>query len=166
MKALSCGILVLHGEGERGELLLCHVTGAWHWDIPKGGVERGETPQAAALRETQEECGLDLSGAPLLDLGRMPYQRVKDLHLFALRTTRFDVRDCRCRSRYQDPWGRARPEMDGFEWTPFERVLRRCARHMGELLTQRVLLPELLARLSGPEAPAPWPAQPLPDRAA
>ncbi|MCV6586404.1 MAG: NUDIX hydrolase [Marinibacterium sp.] len=29
-----------------------------HWDLPGGGREEGETPQACALRETREEVGL------------------------------------------------------------------------------------------------------------
>lgn len=144
MKQLSCGILVLN---DRAELLMCHVTGAWHWDIPKGGAEADEAPQATALRETREECGLDLHGAPLLDLGRQAYQRSKDLHLYAVRVAPFDAGLCHCSSRYTDGWGRQRPEMDGFEWTPFARVLRRSARHLGELLTQRLPLDALQARL-------------------
>lgn len=28
------------------------------WDIPKGKIEEGETPEIAAVREIQEECGL------------------------------------------------------------------------------------------------------------
>ena len=31
MKTLSCGIVIVNAQHE---LLLCHVTGAWHWDIP------------------------------------------------------------------------------------------------------------------------------------
>ncbi len=148
MKQLSCGILVLN---DRAELLMCHVTGAWHWDIPKGGAEPDEAPDAAALRETREECGLDLAGVALLDLGRQAYQRHKDLHLYAVRVAPFDAALCHCSSRYTDNWGRQRPEMDGFEWTPFDRVLRRSARHMGEVLTHRLSLPALLAQLqAGP----------------
>lgn len=144
MKTLSCGILVLNTQAE---LLLCHVTGAWHWDIPKGGVDPGETPLATALRETREECGLDLSGQALLDLGAMAYRPRKDLHLFAVLSPRFDVASCRCTSHYSDTWGRDRLEMDDFEWVRFDRVHRRCARHMGEVLTQRLSLPALLDRL-------------------
>jgi 8-oxo-dGTP pyrophosphatase MutT (NUDIX family) len=147
MKTLSCGILVLNPAGE---LLLCHVTGAWHWDIPKGAAEAGEAPLAAALRETREECGHDFSQQPLLDLGRMAYRPRKDLHLFALLSERFDVAGCHCDSHYNDPWGRDRPEMDGFEWTAFARVHRRCARHMAGVLTQTLSLPALLARLQVP----------------
>ena len=152
MKPLSCGILVLNAQHE---LLLCHVTGAWHWDIPKGSAEPGETPLAAALRETREECGLDFSAHPLTDLGRMAYLARKDLHLFAVCSQRFDAKRCHCDSHYTDQWGRNRPEMDGFEWTPFSRVLRRCARHMGQLLTQHISLPDLLHRLTrDPTTPA------------
>jgi hypothetical protein len=99
------------------------------------------------LRETREECGIDFTGRSLIDLGQMSYRPRKDLHLFAVLTERFDPSTCRCDSHYSDGWGRDRPEMDGFEWTRFDRVHRRCARHMGEVLTQKLALPALLARL-------------------
>ncbi len=149
MKTLSCGILVLN---DCQEILLCHVTGAWHWDIPKGNREAGETSLASALRETREECGLQLDGRPMLDLGRMPYRPRKDLHLFGVLSERFDLALCHCDSRYTDHWGRGRPEMDDFDWTPFDRVHRRCARHMVEVLTERLSLPSLLTRLQQGEA--------------
>ena len=31
-----------------------------YWDIPGGMVEEGETPSAAAIRETKEEVNLDI----------------------------------------------------------------------------------------------------------
>ena len=55
------------------ELLLCHVTGQNHWDLPKGGIDEGETPLQAALRETREECGWRLQDEALHDLGRFRY---------------------------------------------------------------------------------------------
>ncbi|NNE89539.1 MAG: NUDIX domain-containing protein [Silicimonas sp.] len=38
---------------------------AGHWDLPGGGRERGETPQACVLREVHEELGLSLSSGDL-----------------------------------------------------------------------------------------------------
>ena len=149
MKTLSCGIVVL---SPAAEILLCHVTGAWHWDIPKGSAEPGEPPLGAALRETREECGLDFSDQRLTDLGHFNYLPRKDLHLFAVLAPRFDVATCHCDSHYLDGWGRSRPEMDGFEWTRFDWVQRRCARHMGAVLSQVLSLPALLARLQAADA--------------
>ncbi len=40
----------------KGRLLVIHRLG--RWDLPKGKVEAGEELQAAAVREVQEECGL------------------------------------------------------------------------------------------------------------
>ena len=70
---------------ESRELLLCHVTGQRHWDLPKGGIHAGETPTEAALRETHGGDRPSSSRAEaLLDLGRHAYTSKKDLHLFAL----------------------------------------------------------------------------------
>lgn len=152
MKRLSCGIVILNSAAE---LLLCHATGTFHWDIPKGGTQPGETPLDTALRETREECGLVFAAADLVDLGGFSYRPVKALHLFATRVERFDPLLCRCTSHYADGWGRMRPEMDGFEWTAFARIPRRCARHMGELLSRRIALPALLQQLQSQPASQP-----------
>jgi ADP-ribose pyrophosphatase YjhB (NUDIX family) len=69
-RKLSCGIVVL---APTRELLLCHVTGQRHWDLPKGGIHDGETPAEAALRETMEETGLVFAPESLVDLGRFAY---------------------------------------------------------------------------------------------
>lgn len=36
-----------------------------HWDLPGGGREGAETPEACVLRETREELGLDIDPADL-----------------------------------------------------------------------------------------------------
>ena len=48
-----------------------------HWDLPGGGREGDETPQACVLRETQEEVGLkltenDLGWSPLTERASSP----------------------------------------------------------------------------------------------
>jgi 8-oxo-dGTP pyrophosphatase MutT (NUDIX family) len=50
---------VVH-DADRGLLLLWRhrfITGTWGWEIPAGGVDTGESPEDAAVRETVEETG-------------------------------------------------------------------------------------------------------------
>jgi 8-oxo-dGTP diphosphatase len=39
-----------------------------HWTLPSGFVDAGEDPRAAAIRECQEETGLDVGDLKLLDV--------------------------------------------------------------------------------------------------
>lgn len=57
----SAGAFVFN---ENGDFLLVntHGRGDVHWDIPKGGIEKGETPLAALKRELKEELGIDKLG--------------------------------------------------------------------------------------------------------
>ena len=149
-RRMSCGVVVIN---DAAELLLCHVTGQDHWDLPKGGPNVGETPLQAALRETREETGLALDAAGLIDLGRMPYRARKDLHLFAARLQRIDPGLLSCESRFSDSATGARlPEMDGFGWFPFSEIPQLCSPKLVAVLTQRLDLPGLLTRLH--ESPA------------
>jgi len=144
-RQLSCGIVIVNDEHE---VLLCHVTGRDHWDLPKGGATAGETPLQAALRETREECGLSLEADALVDLGRLAYRARKDLHLFGTRLPRLDTRTLYCESRFTDSMsGRRLPEMDGFGWFPFARVPQLCTRKLTAVLSGRLDLPALVVRL-------------------
>ena len=144
VKTTSAGILILNPQAE---LLLCHVTGTSNWDIPKGGIDPGETPEQAAIRETCEETGLCFSPADLIDLGCFSYRPVKDLHLYATMLERIDTTLCHCSTRYRDRTGRMRPEMDGYGWAPFAVVAQRCAKSLAILLTESVPLQPLFERL-------------------
>jgi ADP-ribose pyrophosphatase YjhB (NUDIX family) len=44
-----------------GRILVVRPTYSRGWMLPGGRVERGETPHAAAVRETREETGLDVA---------------------------------------------------------------------------------------------------------
>ena len=144
-RRLSCGIVILNA---RRELLLCHVTGQNHWDLPKGGIDPDETPLAAALRETREESGLRLSADALVDLGRFRYTPKKNLHLFATLQPRVDVKTLRCESHYIDRHsGRRLPEMDGFGWFEPERIAALCTPKMTAVLSGPIDLDGLLEQL-------------------
>ncbi len=43
---------------DRGEVVLVRLTYARGWFLPGGGLQAGENPQAAILRELREEIGL------------------------------------------------------------------------------------------------------------
>lgn len=84
MRAVSAGcVVVRHGE-EGPEVLLVHPRGASFqrplFGIPKGMLEAGEDPKAAAVRETREETGLEvrLRG----DLGSVRQASGKVVHAF------------------------------------------------------------------------------------
>jgi len=157
-RTLSCGIVVVLASRE---LLLCHVTGQRQWDLPKGGIQSGETPCDAALRETHEETGLQLPPAALVDLGRHDYTASKDLHLFACLSERVDPRSLACTSWFVDRRsGRSRPEMDGYGWFAFERIAQLCTPKMAQVLTARIELDAVLTRLLAPPAPQPGPLPP------
>jgi len=147
-RRLSCGIVVLL---ETHELLLCHVTGQRQWDLPKGGIDAGETEREAALRETREETGLVLAGDALFDLGRHAYTAKKDLHLFACLSARVDARELQCTSSFVDrASGRVRPEMDGFGWFAFDRIAALCTPKLVHVLTAALDLGDIVGQLAAP----------------
>ena len=133
---------------ESHELLLCHVTGQRHWDLPKGGIHIGETPAEAALRETHEETGLRLRADALLDIGPHAHTAKKDLHLFACLSHRIDPSELHCASCFVERIsGRSRPEMDGFGWFAFDRIASLCTPRLAALLTRAIDLDSVLNQL-------------------
>ncbi|HEX3677847.1 MAG TPA: NUDIX domain-containing protein [Sphingomicrobium sp.] len=87
---LSAGILLFRERGGETEVLLIKPGGPfWRnkdvgaWMIPKGAVEAGETPAAAALREFEEETGTRLSEVPV-PLARIRQAGGKWVEAFAL----------------------------------------------------------------------------------
>jgi ADP-ribose pyrophosphatase YjhB (NUDIX family) len=57
----SAGVIIKHGD----EVLLCKRSPEEslpnHWSIPAGGIESGESPGQAAIREVFEETNIKLS---------------------------------------------------------------------------------------------------------
>lgn len=49
---------------EKGELLLVKHTYFSGWHFPGGGVEKGESPREAAIREVREEAGIIAKESP------------------------------------------------------------------------------------------------------
>ena len=55
---VSAGGVVYRRRGHRTEAALISVGEQGRWQLPKGLVGRGESPEEAALREVEEETGL------------------------------------------------------------------------------------------------------------
>ncbi|CAN5145685.1 hypothetical protein BH10PSE13_BH10PSE13_07240 [soil metagenome] len=90
MPQLSTGLLLYRRTDAGVEVLLVHPGGPfWRnkqlgwWQIPRGLVESGEEPMAAARRETEEELGVLLKGT-LTPLGRVKQAGGKLVEAFAL----------------------------------------------------------------------------------
>ncbi len=107
--AFSAGVVVVRRTDDGWRFLL--LRSYQYWDFPKGGVEPGELPLAAALRETQEEAGLtDLAfrwGEEFVDTE--PYSRGKIARYFLAESETGDV------VLHPSPL-LGRPEHEEFRW--------------------------------------------------
>jgi 8-oxo-dGTP diphosphatase len=109
------GVVCRPGADGSLEVLLVHRGQYDDWTVPKGKVEEGETDEACAVREVEEETGVR---ARLLD--ELPSVRWTD-RFGRPKVSRY------WRMERIDPAAEARPEheVDEVEWLPVERALER-----------------------------------------
>jgi predicted NUDIX family NTP pyrophosphohydrolase len=93
MATMSAGILMYRQSDAGIVVLLVHPGGPfWRnrdlgaWSIPKGELEDGEDPEAAARREFAEELGIEATG-PLRPLGQVRQRGGKIVQAYALEGT-------------------------------------------------------------------------------
>jgi 8-oxo-dGTP pyrophosphatase MutT (NUDIX family) len=88
---LSSGVVVVHGASSQRQLLLLRAYK--NWDFPKGLVEPGEEPFAAALREVREETTLQSLvfdwGQEFVETG--PYNKGKVARYYIARSDQREV---------------------------------------------------------------------------
>jgi 8-oxo-dGTP pyrophosphatase MutT (NUDIX family) len=108
------------------------------WSLPKGHVERGESPAVAAAREVEEETGI--RGHVIAELGTIDFwfvadgQRVhKTVHHFLLEAESGELSN-------------ADVEIDEVAWVPLDELSGRLAYDTERKLLDR--LPDLLADAS------------------
>lgn len=89
---VSAGILMYRIRDGMLQVFLAHPGGPYfrrknlgHWTIPKGELDPGEEPIAAARREFEEEIGIPLPEGPLLPLGSIIQKGGKTVHAWACR---------------------------------------------------------------------------------
>ena len=114
---LSAGVVLVRQTEEGWRFLLLRAFN--HWDFPKGMVEPGEEPLAAAVREVHEESlieDLEFSwGEPSTRTG--PYSRGKVACYYIAQTRTADV------TLPVSP-ELGRPEHSEFRWAAFDEAVQ------------------------------------------
>jgi len=149
---ISAGLLVYRRTTASLEVLLVHPGGPFWakkddgaWFIPKGEIEAGEEPLAAAQREFREEVGLPSPQGEPLTLGSVKNKSGKLIHAWALEGD-LDLRGFHSNT-FEMEWPprsgkkQAFPEVDRARYYAIEGALQKM--HPAELPLLERLLREL-----------------------
>jgi 8-oxo-dGTP pyrophosphatase MutT (NUDIX family) len=100
-RQVSSGGVVFRRSGDRVDVVIIRPKGTERWQLPKGLVDLGETPEVTAQREVREETGVD--GTVIAPIDTIQYWYVgadrdgtrvrfqKTVHFFLLGFDRGDV---------------------------------------------------------------------------
>lgn len=129
------------------EVLLAHMGGPFHakkddghWSIPKGLVEEGEDPLAAAKREFSEELGLQVPEGEFIELGSVDQHNNKTVTAWAIEA---DIDTSNINSNtFEMEWpprsGRQQqfPEIDRAGWFGLPEASRKVIRGQGDIFAK------------------------------
>lgn len=99
---VSAGGVAFRRAGSGLEMVIVSVKPSLRWQLPKGIVDPGETPEVTAVREVREEGGVETRPLGLLETIEYWYQRVqygrqiryhKFVHFYLLEYVSGDVAD-------------------------------------------------------------------------
>jgi 8-oxo-dGTP pyrophosphatase MutT (NUDIX family) len=131
MKKLSCGGIIF---SPNGKFLIARPR--WDspdWNIPKGEITQGETPERCAILEIQEETGITLHQYNhMFNLGQYPYLKNKDVHLFYIILSVIPSKLV-CSSYYEEN-GKKIPEMIDFKWIDWDERQKFLSKAIGNVL--------------------------------
>jgi predicted NUDIX family NTP pyrophosphohydrolase len=158
---VSAGLVLYRVRAGQLQVLLVHPGGpfftrrdAGYWSIPKGEIEPGEDLLKAAIREVQEEVGLELgSDARFISLGSIRQKGGKLVHAWAVECD-CDTPPVNRSNTFTLEWpphsGQFQqfPEVDRAEFFPLDQAREKIKE------TQRPLLDRLEAALGRAAGPA------------
>ena len=97
---ISAGGIAFRRNGSDLQMVIVSVKPSLRWQLPKGIVDPGETPEITAVREVREEGGVETQLVRLIETIEYWYQRVqygqriryhKFVHFYLLEYTGGDV---------------------------------------------------------------------------
>lgn len=99
---VSAGGVAYRKAGSKLQTVIVSVKPSLRWQLPKGIVDPGETPDVTAVREVREEAGVETDLLELIETVEYWYQRVqygkriryhKFVHFYLLQYKAGDVSD-------------------------------------------------------------------------
>ena len=139
-KEYSSGLILTNGELMLG--CLVNSPDKHFYDLPKGGLDVGEKPIDACVRETKEGTFLDIDKDNLTYLGLFPLLRYstvphKHLHLYLLKMNDLpSIHGMKCTSHFVDKQGNSKPEMIGYKYFPLDDINKYMSKNMTKVLKQ------------------------------
>ena len=114
-KVISCGSIIV----KNGKFLIAKPYQNETWNIPKGKQNDGESFFSTAIRETLEECNIDIRKYVVESLGQFSYLKNKNLYLYLVVVD--TIPKLKCNSFFIDVKKNRRvPEMVKFKWIKFD----------------------------------------------
>ncbi len=77
MDQVSAGGVAFRWKDAKPEIAIVSVKPKMRWQLPKGIVDEGESPQVTAVREVREEAGVDADLLKLIETIEYWYRSVK-----------------------------------------------------------------------------------------
>ena len=126
-KVISCGSIIVKDN----KILIAKPYQNQNWNIPKGKMDTYETTFDTAIRETQEECNIDITehNNRIDYIGTFEYLKKKDLCLYLVFIDYEPT--LKCNSTFLDTrTNKEVPEMVDFKWIEFDEYEKYFSRAM------------------------------------